>query len=323
MADEIDWEGVRRAYEAGEEPLRRIRARFGVGVRALRERRIAEGWTPRSAAPAEMGRFRLAGLRKEREEMEARGEAERANPNTLPRSRRGMKRQLTRKKTARLVAALKTGGRRAQKARRRLGEETGRPAQDSQAEGGPAQDWPAPERMAQDGPAESVQAEGRGAEDMEAAPPDRSRRQRRAGGDAPERSAGLKAPERRACPEMPGRPACPKEPEAHGRTRKAGGAAMRLLALAEAEIDRLEKLFSQEGRIVEEKDLRMLGEAARMLDRAETMAAKRRRRGAGPAGIDEGGAAAAEREDEEWMRSELERRLQGLARRAGPHGRAG
>ncbi|MBZ8135516.1 hypothetical protein [Afifella sp. IM 167] len=312
MADEIDWRGVREAYEAGEEPLRRIRARFGVGVRALRERRIAEGWTPRSAVPADMARVRLAELKRAREGQE------RANPNTLPRLRTGQKAALTRKKTARLVAALKTGGRRAQKARERLedaagmGNEAGVPGTgDAAGTGGEMGAGRAGRAPDNGGGARAPDTGGEvGAPDTggEARAPDKGRVRRA-------RAAASKPPAATATGARPGRTSAPS-------------AAMRLLALVEGEIDRLEELLSKEGRIVDETDFRMLGEAARMLDRAEALAGRQARKkgaagkGADGKGADGKGVAAAENDDVEWMRAELERRIESLAGRARPSGSA-
>ncbi|MCF1505641.1 hypothetical protein L0F51_17955 [Afifella sp. H1R] len=102
---------------------------------------------------------------------------------------------------------------------------------------------------------------------------------------------------------------------AQGSRRKAGararprtperppGRVERLLRLVDAELGRLEQRFSGEGE-VDEKDVRLLSEAARMLDRAEALARKG------------GDKAPSETDDQDWLRAELSRRIVSLKKRA-------
>ncbi|WP_414831699.1 hypothetical protein [Afifella sp. YEN Y35] len=82
------------------------------------------------------------------------------------------------------------------------------------------------------------------------------------------------------------------------------GRVERLLRLVDAELGRLEARFSREGE-VDEKDVRLLSEAARMLDRAEALARKG------------GEKAPSETDDQDWLRAELSRRIVSLKKRAG------
>ena len=43
----VDWQAVRRAYELSGDTVASIRARFGLSVHDLRQRRVAERWTAR------------------------------------------------------------------------------------------------------------------------------------------------------------------------------------------------------------------------------------------------------------------------------------
>ncbi|MDQ0324540.1 hypothetical protein J2R99_000389 [Rhodopseudomonas julia] len=81
------------------------------------------------------------------------------------------------------------------------------------------------------------------------------------------------------------------------------GRVERLLRLVDAELGRLEARFSREGE-VDEKDVRLLSEAARMLDRAEALARKG------------GEKAPSETDDQDWLRAELSRRIVSLKKRA-------
>ena len=46
-----DWVAIRRLYETGDGTVAEITSGNGVTVSALRRRRVAEGWSPRSARP--------------------------------------------------------------------------------------------------------------------------------------------------------------------------------------------------------------------------------------------------------------------------------
>ncbi|MBK1625184.1 hypothetical protein [Afifella marina] len=81
------------------------------------------------------------------------------------------------------------------------------------------------------------------------------------------------------------------------------GRVERLLRLVDAELGRLEARFSREGEVAE-KDVRLLSEAARMLDRAEALARKG------------GEKAPSETDDQDWLRAELSRRIVSLKKRA-------
>lgn len=54
-ASEVDWHGLRIAYEARDETEAELRARFGVSEGQLRYRRERENWVKRSARKIERG----------------------------------------------------------------------------------------------------------------------------------------------------------------------------------------------------------------------------------------------------------------------------
>ncbi|MCT8266782.1 hypothetical protein NYQ83_05800 [Afifella sp. JA880] len=97
-----------------------------------------------------------------------------------------------------------------------------------------------------------------------------------------------------------------RKPGARARSKmpeRPPGRVERLLRLVDAELGRLEARFSREGE-VDEKDVRLLSEAARMLDRAEALARKG------------GEKAPSETDDQDWLRAELSRRIVSLKKRA-------